>query len=184
MKEFFDSNLAHIIITAILIIIYPAARLIINKLLFSYAKLVSFKERRTHLIKKILNFILGVTLVVVIIITWGVQPKNIFLALSSVFAVIGVALFAQWSLLSNISAGLILFFSLKLKIGDRIRLLDKDFPIIAEVEDVKTFYTHLCGEDNEKYVFPNNILLQKGISVISEKIGNEPDVTAQNETAG
>lgn len=172
MEDFLNSNLAHIIITLILLILYPTTRLIINKLLSSYAKLVSFKKSRIVLIKKILNFILGITFIVIIIMIWGVQPKNFFLALSSVFAVIGVALFAQWSLLSNITAGLILFFSLKLKIGDEIRILDKDFPMNMKVEDVRSFYIHLRGEDNERYVFPNSILLQKGILIISEKKKN------------
>ena len=44
----------------------------------------------------------------------------------------GVAMFAQWSILSNITSGIILFFSFPFKIGDLILIHDKDFPIEAD----------------------------------------------------
>ncbi len=116
-----------------------------------------------------MNFIFIITLITILITLWGVRPQNILIALSSIFAVIGIAFFAQWSILSNVTAGLVLFFSQQLKIGDTIKILDKDFPVVAEVEDIKSFYVHLRGEDNQRYIYPNNLLLQKGISIIDSK---------------
>ena len=66
---------------------------------------------------------------IILIVLWGVDTKNIFLTLSSVFAVVGIALFAQWSVLSNITAGVILFFSSAYRIGNYIKILDKDLPV-------------------------------------------------------
>jgi small-conductance mechanosensitive channel len=85
---------------------------------------------------------------------------------SSVFAVVGVASFAQWSILSNISAGIIIFFSYPFKIGDKIKIHDKDFPVEGEIMDVKAFYIILQSSDDELITYPNNLLMQKGISVI------------------
>jgi hypothetical protein len=45
-----------------------------------------------------------------------VQTKDIFIALSSITTVVGVAMFAQWSILSNITSGVILFFHSLLKL--------------------------------------------------------------------
>lgn len=175
MKEFFNENLLQIIATLFILILMPIVRYLLNKLVNTYSGIVSISRTRTALTKRILGFTLVIIAVIILATIWGVKPQNIFLALSSVFAVIGVALFAQWSVLSNITAGFILFFSLHLKIGDKIRILDKDFPTEAEVEDIKSFYIYLRGENGEKYVYPNNQLLQKGITILSSKNSESED---------
>jgi small-conductance mechanosensitive channel len=83
-----------------------------------------------------------------------------------VLTVVGVALFAQWSILSNITSGIILLFSFPFKIGDYIRIHDKDFPIEAEIDDIRAFHTLLKTRDGEIITYPNTLLLQKGISII------------------
>jgi len=121
------------------------------------------------MIKKIINVLIIFFIAMILISIWGVDTKNLLLALSSVFAIIGVAFFAQWSILSNITAGIVIFFSLQFKIGDKIKIHDKDFPIEATLKDIKTFYLYLETDEGEKITYPNNLILQKGISVI-EKI--------------
>jgi small-conductance mechanosensitive channel len=105
-----------------------------------------------------------------IIIIWGVQTKDIFIALSSITTVVGVAMFAQWSILSNITSGIILFFSFPFRIGDVILIHDKDFPIEAKIEDIRAFHVYLKSKNGEMIVYPNNLLLQKGISIIIKPI--------------
>ena len=100
------------------------------------------------------------------IVIWGVQTKDIFIALSSITTVVGVAMFAQWSILSNITSGIILFFSFPFKIGDVIKIHDKDFPIEAEIEDIGAFHVFLKTYEGEKIIYPNTLLLQKGISIL------------------
>jgi hypothetical protein len=63
----------------------------------------------------------------------------------------GVAMFAQWSILSNITSGIILFF-FPFKIGDVIRIHDKDFPIEAEIEDIRAFHVALKTKDGESHL--------------------------------
>ena len=88
---------------------------------------------------------------------------------TSILTVIGVAFFAQWSILSNITAGIIVFFSSPFRIGDTIKILDKDYPIEAKIIDIKSFYTLLKTEEGEQISLPNNLLLQKGIVIVSEE---------------
>lgn len=73
---------------------------------------------------------------------------------------------AQWSILSNITSGIILFFSFPYKIGDFIFIHDKDFPIEAEIEDIGAFHVYLKTKEGEMIVYPNNLMLQKGISIL------------------
>ncbi len=120
------------------------------------------------MIKKTFS-ILNVFIVAMILISiWGVDTKNLLLAISSAFAVIGVAFFAQWSILSNVTAGIVLFFSLNFRIGDKIKIHDKDFPMEAVITDIKTFYICLETDSGEKIIYPNNLILQKGISLSSK----------------
>ncbi len=151
------------------IIIYPIVRLIIYKLIDKVAKLNLYDSSRSKMIKKIINILIILFIAMVLISIWGVNTKNLLLALSSVFAIIGVAFFAQWSILSNITAGIVIFFSLQFRIGDKIKIHDKDFPIEATLKDIKTFYLYLETDEGEKITYPNNLILQKGISVVESK---------------
>lgn len=81
-------------------------------------------------------------------------------------AILGIAFVAQWSLLSNITAGLILFFNHPLKIGDHIKILEKDFVIEGIVNDITFFFIHIKTENNEKITISNTVILQKTISIV------------------
>ena len=136
-----EPQIIKIIITAIFVfIIYPVVRLFANKVVNNAAKFNLYSENRIRMTKKTLNIVIIFVIITILISIWGVETKSIIVALSSMFAVIGVALFAQWSILSNITAGIVIYFSLNLKIGDKIKILDKDYPLEATIIDLKIFY--------------------------------------------
>jgi|TARA_R110002033_G_scaffold8963_9_gene30699 small-conductance mechanosensitive channel len=122
-------------------------------------------EHRTNLVVKYIHILLGILAAIGIIIIWGVQAKDIFITVSSVATIVGVAMFAQWSILSNITSGVILFFSFPFKIGDVIQILDKDYPIVGEIEDIRAFHVSLKTKEGEIIIYPNNLLFQKGILI-------------------
>ena len=62
-----------------------------------------------------------------------------------------------------------MFFSSPFRIGDTIKILDKDYPIEAKIIDIKSFYTLLKTAEGEQISLPNNLLLQKGIVIVSEE---------------
>ena len=154
-----------IISTVFIFIVYPVVRFIIKKLIDNVAKFNLYDEDRAQMIKKIFNVLVIFVITAILISLWGVDAKNLLLALSSIFAIIGVALFAQWSILSNVTACIVIFFSLQFRIGDKIKIHDKDFPIDATLKDIKMFYVYLETDDGERIIYPNNMILQKGISV-------------------
>lgn len=167
--SFFQSYTIQIISTLVVLISAAIIRLVSNSLIRRYAKHASINEHRALLVIKYINFLLSTLVLVAIFLIWGVQTNQIYLAITSVLTIIGVAFFAQWSILSNITAGIILFFSFPFKIGDTIRIHDKDFPFDAEIEDIKAFHTILKTVDGEIVTYPNNLLLQKGVSIINPK---------------
>ncbi len=161
--------LPQIIYTLVTILTAVLSRLLFFKLIRKYAALSANVKTRIEPILRATSITINALAIIIIITIWGVEKQNIWVALSSVFAIIGVALFAQWSILSNITAGLIIFFNSPFTIGDKIRILDKDFPTEAIIVNIKTFYTHLRTVDGVLHVYPNNLLLQKGISLIEDE---------------
>jgi small-conductance mechanosensitive channel len=163
---FFNNYTRETIATGVVFVIIIVLRILTTKLVRRYAKSSQTIERRTNLVIKYMHLFINILAIVALIIVWGVQTKDIFIALSSIATVVGVAMFAQWSILSNITSGIILFFSFPFKIGDTIRIHDKDFPIEAEIEDINAFHVYLSTKDGEKIIYPNNLLLQRGISIM------------------
>ncbi|KUF38272.1 mechanosensitive ion channel [Myroides marinus] len=158
-----------IIATAITLALYIPFRKLVGYIIRSFSTKEQRKDSRVVLIIRLFNTLLSVIFLIVILTIWGVKAENFMLTLTSVFTVIGVAMFAQWSLLSNITAGILLFFSFPFRIGDTIRIQDKDFPIEAKIIDIKAFCTILMTADNEKISYPNSLLLQKGIVIVEKK---------------
>ena len=162
-----------LIATGILGILLILLRIISTKLVRRYAKSNQTLEHRTNLVIKYFHLFINILVIIALIVIWGVQTKDITIALSSITTVVGVAMFAQWSILSNITSGIILFFSFPFKIGDVIKIHDKDFPIEAEIEDIGAFHVFLKTIDGEKIIYPNNLLLQKGISILKNHFENK-----------
>ncbi|MCC4854167.1 mechanosensitive ion channel domain-containing protein, partial [Vibrio lentus] len=81
----------------------------------------------------------------------------------SIFAVLGVALFAQWSILSNLTASVLIFFVFPYRIGDRVRVAEKDEDISGVIIDITMFHVILRHSSGNIITYPNNLILQKGV---------------------
>lgn len=166
-----------IIASAIAILVFIILRFVLRSIIKRFGEKVSFSDGRTRLVTKYTDYLINTLAVLSLIAIWGVQGDRLVIAFTTILTVIGVAFFAQWSILSNVTAGIILFFSFPFKIGDKIRIMDKDFPVEAEIEDIKSFYTLLKTTEGEEICFPNNLLLQKGIVIVKHTTEEEKDFT-------
>lgn len=168
MEELIIEYQQEIIASIICIVILLLLKYISTKTIRKIANISDLNSARTRLVLKYVSiglFFLGIG---VMIFIWGVNFKDIGLMFSSIFAIIGVAMFATWSILSNITAGIILFFSFPFKIGDRIRIMDNDLPDEADILDIKAFHIYLRKDNGELVTYPNNLLLQKGVALIEK----------------
>ncbi len=171
-----DIYFFNIVISIIALLVYFIAKQVIAIIIKSFSKKSDLKEGRTKIVIRYFNLLLLVLFFVFIFTVWGVQKDNIMLTLTSVFTVIGVAMFAQWSLLSNITAGILLFFSFPFRVGDIIRIQDKDFPNEAKIIDIKAFYVLLTTKEGELISYPNNLLLQKGIVILNKNFFDQDKI--------
>lgn len=130
------------------------------------ARLTQVKNKlhksRYYMIKRIINFIFILLFVVGIMLIWGLNIKNIWIGLSSILAMIAVAFFAIWSLIGNILAGIILYFSSPFKIDDFIEILPDN--VCGKVVSINTFYTLLQDSNNDYISVPNSLFFQKYIT--------------------
>ncbi|PRP66431.1 mechanosensitive ion channel family protein [Nonlabens agnitus] len=167
------------------LIILIVAFSIHRSIIWSAGKL-SKKVERSKLRKQYLNRYVGYVIwtmaMISIILVWGLKRDGFWVALGSTFAVVGVALFANWSILSNVTASFILYFTFPYKIGDRVRIHDKDLPVTAVIEDIKGFYTILRTAEGELITYPNNLLLQKGVSILYNREESIFDIDKHEET--
>ncbi len=168
MTNFFTTYQNKLIQTLVLFAILVVLRFIFHAVLRKIGRKSGINEARINLI----NRYVIVTLVFIALLfeafIFGAEPKELSLVFSYVFAVIGIGLFAIWSILSNITSGVIMFFSFPYKIGDKIKIHDKDFPIEAIIEDIRAFQLHLRQDNGDLVTYPNNLMLQKAVTLIEK----------------
>ncbi|HLT32749.1 MAG TPA: mechanosensitive ion channel domain-containing protein, partial [Aquaticitalea sp.] len=140
---FFKTYQIELITTGILLLVVLVIRWILTTLITKISRRNGINLARIHLMNRYVSvalFLLGILIVPFI---FGTNMEDLALLFSSVFAVIGIGLFAIWSILSNITSGIIMFFSFPYKVGDKIQIHDKDFPLEGIIEDIRAFQLHL-----------------------------------------
>lgn len=155
--------------SVILVIVLFLLRAILKKTVRNFTRRIERLEHRTGLIMKHIDFAVFFLIVIGLVIIWGLDFRHLGVFMSSIFAVIGIAFFAQWSILSNITSGVIMFFTFPYRIGDYIKIHDKEAPLEGIIEDIKTFHIILHTSKNEIITYPNSMMLQKGVSIIKPK---------------
>lgn len=146
------------------IIVHYITKIIVNNSL----KQTHMQRGRRKMIIKAFHLLSFITATVLLSAIWGVKQNEIAVFVGTILTAVGIAFFAQWSLLSNITSSLLLFFNHPVKIGDTIKVLDKDYPFEGDVSDLTYFFVHLKTESGEIITIPNSLLLQKSVSVIEK----------------
>ncbi|WP_339752520.1 mechanosensitive ion channel domain-containing protein [uncultured Winogradskyella sp.] len=168
MSEFYSNFKDEIIYTAILLVILTIIRAIIVLTVKKIGKKSGTTEARAGLIGRYVTVTLVLIAILVEAFILGAETSQITVVFSSVFAVIGIGLFAIWSILSNITSGVIMFFSFPYKVGDKIKIHDKDYPLEAIIEDIRAFQLILKDDNGDLVTYPNNLILQKAVTLLQK----------------
>ena len=166
MQEYFFTYQNQIIYTLVILLFLFVFRQVLKRSANRIGSKSEIHVSRIRLMFKYINILVTIIAVFLLALTWGYGATDVTVIFSSIFAVIGVAMFAIWSILSNITAGIILFFSFPYKIGSKIKIHDKDMPVEAVIEDIRAFHLHLRTAEGELITYPNNLILQKAVSLI------------------
>lgn len=148
-----------VVLGAVVVSVKLLARSSVNRLLNK----MDFDLKRKQISHRIINLFLTIFVVTVLAGIWNIHRDQLIVFMTSVVTVLGIAFFAQWSILSNITSSLILFFNHPMKIGQRIRVVDKEYDISGELIDISFFFLYIKNDDGELITIPNTIVLQKTI---------------------
>lgn len=154
--------------TAIVLAIFIVIRIVLKLSIKKIGQKSNINDARISLISRYTTVTLFLIFLLFVAYIFGATLENLTLVFSSVFAVIGIGLFAIWSILSNVTSGIIMFFSFPYKVGDKIKIHDKDYPIEAIIEDIRAFQLHLRLDNGDLVTYPNNLILQKAVTLVQK----------------
>ncbi|MEP0072999.1 MAG: mechanosensitive ion channel domain-containing protein [Marinomonas sp.] len=123
----------------------------------------SVSEVHVTYVSKMLNLGFTAVFILLVCLVLGVGYGQLAIFFSSMFAVVGVALFAQWSILSNITASLIIFFGFPYRVGDWVKVVDKDDEILGQIIEISTFHVIIKRLSGDIVTYPNSLILQKAV---------------------
>ena len=156
----FEIQLLETVILAIIVLgVKLFSRSSVNRLLNK----MDFDLKRKQISHRVINLFLTIFVVTVLAGIWNIHKDQLIVFLTSVVTVLGIAFFAQWSILSNITSSLILFFNHPMKIGQHIKVVDKEYDLEGELIDISFFFLYIKNEKGELITIPNTVVLQKSI---------------------
>lgn len=153
-----------IIETIILLIGYIILRVAIFKAIDKASDKFNYQIPRVKIVKKLVQVLLVISFFGILLFVWQVDRSELTLFISSVLTILGIAFFAQWSIISNLTSTLIIFFNHPAKIGDRITIYDKDYPIHGVISDIGMFFVIIKTKEGQQISIPCNVFIQKMIT--------------------
>jgi len=91
---------------------------------------------------------------------------NVWVFLTSILGVIFIGLFAVWSILSNVLAGIFLFTSDNFRINDEILIIGEE--VRGKVLRMKLLFVILKDDDNNMIHVPNSLFFQKSVKKLAK----------------
>ena len=149
--------------TLVVVFSYLIVRFAVDKAIDKVTKKFDYQRARSKVMKKFVHFFMLFISLQFFLFIWGVDQSELVFFITSMLTVLGIAFFAQWSIISNVTSSFIIFFSYPCKIGDTITVLDKDFPIMGKIIDIEIFFVTIKTEEDEVITIPNNVFIQKVI---------------------
>jgi small-conductance mechanosensitive channel len=160
-----------IIETAIILVSYIVLYFIVKTVVNNFLKKTRLERSRRKMAIRAVKLFTTITAIILLTGVWGFKQNEIALFASTILTALGIAFFAKWSLLSNITSSILIFFNHPVKLGDHIKVLHKDYHYEGEVIEMNYFFVHIKTIDNEIITVPNSHFFEKSFSV-SEHTGD------------
>jgi len=155
-----------ILSVVILIIIFLLSHLLKLTAKRTQQKL-KMRKSRYFAIRRFFTSISLLLMFVSLILIWNVNVKNVWVSLTGIMALVAIGFFAVWSLVGNILAGIIIYFTSPFKIEDTIEVMPDG--ICGTVLAINTFYTVLLDSDGNYISVPNSLFFQRYIRLIKKQ---------------
>mgnify|MGYP000079239595 CR=1 FL=1 len=162
--------------TIIIVIGYIALHLIVKTVINNFLKKTHLERSRRKMAIKSVQLFTTITAIILLTGVWGFRQNEIALFASTILTALGIAFFAKWSLLSNITSSILIFFNHPVKLGDWIKILSKDDQCEGEVIEMNYFFVHIKTSHQETITIPNSHFFEKSFSIVDKSIENQQPV--------
>ena len=167
-----DFNI-QIIETLLVIVGYVISYFMVKSVINNALKRTQFERGRRKMTIRAVQLFTTITALILLTGIWGFRQNEIALFASTILTALGIAFFAQWSLLTNITSSILIFFNHPIKLGDYIKVLHKDYNYEGEVIEMNYFYVHIKTAKNEVITIPNSHFFEKSFSVLDNRNNTE-----------
>ena len=161
--------LLEIVLSVILIVLAYLLRTINQKIIQGVSRKNAIRAERRLLLEKFSGFSISAFAVICLILVWGVNVTSLFVLVTSILGVIGIAFFAGWSLLSNTFAAFLLFYASPFKMDDEITVMDGPNTVTGKVINMTLFFVFIEDAAGNQVTVPNNIVLQRAVMTRTRK---------------
>ncbi|MGL4630033.1 MAG: mechanosensitive ion channel domain-containing protein [Leadbetterella sp.] len=158
-------NTYHVLFSALAILAAIIIRYVLKRIVEAHAKKYDLDLGRKKYALKFFNMLIALGLSAILGIIWDFSFKGLSRYILSAITVAGVALFATWSILSNITSSIVLFFNSPIRIGSTIEIIDKDNGVKGRVMDIGWFSIEILSDDGNLVSYPTNVAVQKPIKL-------------------
>jgi small-conductance mechanosensitive channel len=150
-----------VLVFAFLILVKFFARNSINRILGKF----EFGVERKRISHKIVNLFITLFALIFLAGIWNIDRTQLMVFITSTLTLVGVGFIAQWSILSNVTSSLILFFNHPMKLGHQIQVLDKEHDVKGTVVDISFFFMYIKTDDGDIVTIPTSVVLNKTIKL-------------------
>lgn len=158
-----NAILIKVTIVVVCVVGYLLLAGLIKKIVRELGARKSVADVRVNYICRTADIVLFVGFLTLALLSLGLGYNDISLFLSSIFAVMGVALFAQWSILSNVTGSVIIFFAFPYRVGNSITVIDGDNSVSGVIEEITLFHVLIRDVNGDLLTYPNSLILQKPV---------------------
>ncbi|MFN6114773.1 MAG: mechanosensitive ion channel domain-containing protein [Flavobacteriales bacterium] len=167
MEQLIAAHLPQILESVACLLGYIALRRIGRFFVRSAVVRSAYKAGEEGSVLRLLDLLFLVVLALVLAAIWGMKQNEILLFATSVITVLGVAFFAEMSILSNVTASVVLFFQHPVKVGDRIRVQFEGQELEGELVDITYFFVFLRTDEGGTISLPNAVLLKNAFTIVA-----------------
>ncbi|MEM6643413.1 MAG: mechanosensitive ion channel domain-containing protein [Bacteroidota bacterium] len=165
LSLFFLENRSHLLWSGVIILFFSILRFIFARIIKKQARKNSISYDREIYMGKLFSLLMILVLLSLLGAIWEISLQGLSVYFASILTVLGVALFATWSVLSNLTASILLFFFFPYRIGQKVKIMDGDNSLEGIILDINLFYIKVETADGNEVAYPNNIAIQKPLII-------------------
>ncbi|WP_199886122.1 mechanosensitive ion channel domain-containing protein [Pseudoalteromonas sp. T1lg23B] len=157
-----------LVVTAVVLLLFPIIFKYSQRVLerVTQGKIDAHRQLRAELLLKIIT---AIVLICLLLVFWGIELRGLLVLGSSLFAMLGVALFAGWSLLSNLTSFLLMFIQNYCRVGHWVRIVEGANYIEGCIIEMGLMNVVLKNVDGHRVIYPNNLFVTRPVLVLCEE---------------